>query len=185
MSLLRNWIVNIVLVIIISSLVDILLPNSEMRKYVKFFSGLILIIIILTPIIKLLGTEAGEQIIKTGIEQNSSFENIQPVIRNIEQVQEDMAVEIYENKLESHIKTILKDTVGERDIKIKIKFDDLMWSEQEGKVEKVDIYFSNMTSKDGDRLETESLSNSEKEKIKESVSKICDINREDISIYIQ
>jgi stage III sporulation protein AF len=47
------WITNIILFLFLAIIVDMLLPNSNMKKYAKFVVGLLLIIIIIHPLMKL------------------------------------------------------------------------------------------------------------------------------------
>ncbi|MCQ6278044.1 stage III sporulation protein AF [Bacillus sp. EB600] len=53
MSFLIEWVTNIILFILLATVIDMLLPNSSMQKYTKMVTGLLLIAIILTPILKL------------------------------------------------------------------------------------------------------------------------------------
>lgn len=53
MELLSSWIGNILLFILLASVVELLLPQSAMQKYVKMVLGLLLIVIILTPVFKI------------------------------------------------------------------------------------------------------------------------------------
>jgi stage III sporulation protein AF len=53
MSYLIQWVTNIILFILLATVIDMLLPNSSMQKYTKLVTGLLLIAIILTPILKL------------------------------------------------------------------------------------------------------------------------------------
>lgn len=52
MDLLKAWITNIILFILLATVVDLLLPNSTIKKYTKIVLGLLLITIILNPILK-------------------------------------------------------------------------------------------------------------------------------------
>jgi stage III sporulation protein AF len=56
MSFLIQWVTNIILFILLATVIDMLLPNSSMQKYTKLVTGLLLIAIILTPILKLTST---------------------------------------------------------------------------------------------------------------------------------
>jgi stage III sporulation protein AF len=56
MSVLIGWVTNIILFILLATVIDMLLPNSSMQKYTKLVTGLLLIAIILTPILKLTST---------------------------------------------------------------------------------------------------------------------------------
>jgi stage III sporulation protein AF len=53
MDFLKAWITNIILFILIATVIDMLLPNSSLQKYVKVVVGLLLISIILSPVMKL------------------------------------------------------------------------------------------------------------------------------------
>lgn len=54
MSVLTGWISNIILFILLGIVVDMLLPNSSFRQYVKMVVGLLLIVIILSPVLNIL-----------------------------------------------------------------------------------------------------------------------------------
>lgn len=54
MSYLIEWVTNIILFILLATVIDMLLPNSNMQKYTKLVIGLLLIAIVLTPIFKLM-----------------------------------------------------------------------------------------------------------------------------------
>jgi stage III sporulation protein AF len=64
MSYLTDWITNIILFILLATVVEMLLPNSNMQKYTKLVIGLLLIVVILTPILKLLSTDLDELYVK-------------------------------------------------------------------------------------------------------------------------
>lgn len=57
MNFLSEWITNIILFILLATIIELLLPNSSMQKYVKMVIGLLLIVIILSPILTLLSTD--------------------------------------------------------------------------------------------------------------------------------
>lgn len=57
MDFLKEWVTNIILFILLATVIDMLLPNSNMQKYTKMVTGLLLIAIILTPIFKLISKD--------------------------------------------------------------------------------------------------------------------------------
>ncbi|KMJ60014.1 hypothetical protein AB685_04005 [Bacillus sp. LL01] len=71
MSYLTEWITSIILFILLATVVEMLLPNSSMQKYTKLVIGLLLIVVILTPILKLLSTDMDELFAK--ITTHSSY----------------------------------------------------------------------------------------------------------------
>lgn len=53
-SYLGEWIKHLVLVILVATFLDLLLPNSQMRRYITLVVGLIIIVMILSPILQIL-----------------------------------------------------------------------------------------------------------------------------------
>ncbi|WP_456274083.1 stage III sporulation protein AF [Bacillus sp. AK031] len=79
MSFLTEWITNIIVFVLLASVIDMLLPSSNMQKYTKIVTGLLLIMIILTPIMKLLSSDFEEAIAEINLDgpvQTASVENL-------------------------------------------------------------------------------------------------------------
>ncbi|WAA11427.1 stage III sporulation protein AF [Fervidibacillus halotolerans] len=60
MEFISSWIANIILFIMLAAVVELLLPQSSMQKYVKLVLGLFMIVIILTPIFKFISLDPKE-----------------------------------------------------------------------------------------------------------------------------
>ncbi|VEF47833.1 stage III sporulation protein AF [Bacillus freudenreichii] len=60
MQLLSEWIINIVIFILLAMIVDMLLPQTAIKKYVKLVVGLLLISIVVTPIFQIFSTDFDE-----------------------------------------------------------------------------------------------------------------------------
>lgn len=54
---LYEWIQNLAFYLVIITAVLQILPGKEYKKYIQFFSGMVMILLILTPILKLTGTQ--------------------------------------------------------------------------------------------------------------------------------
>ena len=52
-----EWMRNIAFYLVLITAVVHMVPDSEYKKYIRFFTGLVLILWILTPVLKLLGTD--------------------------------------------------------------------------------------------------------------------------------
>lgn len=50
---LKEWIINITVAVFFTTAVEMILPDNNMKKYAKFVLGLLLIVVIITPLIKL------------------------------------------------------------------------------------------------------------------------------------
>jgi stage III sporulation protein AF len=57
MQFLTEWVTNIIIFVLLATVIDMLLPNSSLQKYTKIVTGLLLIAIILTPVLKLISKD--------------------------------------------------------------------------------------------------------------------------------
>jgi len=57
LEFIKNWVVNIVALVLFIVIIEMLLPNGKMKKYAGIVTGTILIIAIAAPLIGLLGNE--------------------------------------------------------------------------------------------------------------------------------
>jgi stage III sporulation protein AF len=57
MQIVIEWVTNILIFILFAMIIDLLLPSSNMQKYVKMVVGLILLLLMLSPILKLLSIQ--------------------------------------------------------------------------------------------------------------------------------
>jgi stage III sporulation protein AF len=79
MQFLTEWITNIILFVLLATIIEMMIPNSSMQKYVKMVTGLLLIVIILTPLLNLFKKDF-EQLFSslalTPILQEKNIENV-------------------------------------------------------------------------------------------------------------
>ncbi|MGG3644159.1 stage III sporulation protein AF [Bacillus gobiensis] len=57
MSFLTEWLTNIIVFILLAIVIDLLLPNSVMQKYVKMIISLLLILVLLQPIFSIFNAD--------------------------------------------------------------------------------------------------------------------------------
>lgn len=76
-DLVYNWAISITVAIIFSAVISSLLPDTSIKKYVKVVLGVVVSIIILTPLISAFGrvnVESELQNALKGMEQNIEYE---------------------------------------------------------------------------------------------------------------
>lgn len=76
MDFIKEWITNIIIFILLATVLDMLLPNSSFQKYTKIVTGLILIAIILSPIMKIFTSDFETAIASIGQFNIQEDENI-------------------------------------------------------------------------------------------------------------
>ncbi|WP_374720495.1 stage III sporulation protein AF [Parageobacillus toebii] len=74
MQIVIEWVTNILIFILFAMMIDLLLPSSNMQKYVKMVVGLILLLLMLSPILKLLSIDPDRWIASIISEKGSQQE---------------------------------------------------------------------------------------------------------------
>ncbi|MBF8982656.1 stage III sporulation protein AF [Lutibacter sp. B2] len=101
---LKDWIKNIVILIIFITMLELLLPNSSMKKYVNMVVGLLLIIVILNPLVLIVNKniDIENEVFKTSVEIDKNA--VVLTHSNLEKTQENQMIQVYKRKIEQHIK---------------------------------------------------------------------------------
>ena len=110
----KNWIIQILVTVIFMILVDMVLPNNNFKKYAKLATGLIVVIIIITPVFKLFdkGIDVEgkiENYITTFQERESNIDK-----KQIEQDVNKKTVETYKEKLKGAIEQSIYNQTGKK-----------------------------------------------------------------------
>ncbi|MFN7251149.1 MAG: stage III sporulation protein AF [Anaerobacillus sp.] len=82
MQLLTEWISNIILLILLASVLELLLPNSSLQRYVKMVVGLLLLVIILTPLISIFTKDVDSWVSSIGLSNHLEEKNVQFSLEN-------------------------------------------------------------------------------------------------------
>jgi stage III sporulation protein AF len=129
MSFLTDWITNIIIFVLLATVIDMLLPSSNMQKYAKIVTGLLLITIILTPLFKLMATDFDtvmESIDINGDSQNNSVENlIEMKKKEIQASQRAYILEQMAVQMKQQAEKEMMDEHGKVIEKVVVKADDL------------------------------------------------------------
>lgn len=90
----KAWCENILVAVMISTLIEMLLPEGKSQKYIRVVIGIYIIFTILQPVLKFTNTSISlEDVLSKLQTQNSDIGDIE----NIEKDQEDYLKEIEEN----------------------------------------------------------------------------------------
>ncbi|UOE95919.1 stage III sporulation protein AF [Alkalihalobacillus sp. LMS39] len=77
MGVLTDWLTNIILLILLATIIELLLPNSSMQRYVKMVVGLLLLVVLLNPVLSIFSKDIGEflPMLEDNHTSNLSLEN--------------------------------------------------------------------------------------------------------------
>lgn len=138
MAYLKEIVQNLLFYYIIFSVVMSLVGNSSFKKYIEMFSGLVMIIIILNPLIKLFGVENS---LDLNIRKNQLYEITKAESEDImvaEFKQSDAVLKQYEEIIENQIGTVMSN----HDYKatdVKVSIDDVLDSKTFGQIKSVEV----------------------------------------------
>ena len=191
---LSSWAQGIIVAVIIATLIEMILPNSSSKKYVKVVIGMYILFTIVSPIIKKLG---GKDInlntinIEKYEQQISKSDNT--ILRKFEDNNTRSIKDIYVSNLKADISAKLKEKGYEIDTSdIQIKDDEnytiekitLKLIKMEQKQEKNNEIVIN-TVEIGNTIsqkDSKTLSDDDKQEVKDYISETYDIDKKNINI---
>lgn len=198
-NFISQWIKSVVMIFIVISILEIVIPNSNLKKYVNMFIGFLIIIVVITPIVKLLDRhyDIEKEIFRNIVEEIEiqNYDNEKILL-----VQENQIKELYINKIKADVSQILKE-VTDYDIStinISIYEDDINF----GNIKDVEIVLKDKKNEniEGDdsikviNIEEISLKNqeknedlsltAEKEKIIEYLHDRYKVSKDNIKVFI-
>lgn len=106
---LKTWIISVVTTVIFVTVVEIILPEGSIKKYVKLATGLLVMIAVLSPIFK---------IISSNVNLSEKISSYTSSIASTNKVDIEKANEDFKKKTKEAFKNTLKENI-EKDIKEK------------------------------------------------------------------
>jgi len=204
MELFREWIVTIISIIIFVTFIEILLPNSNHRRYISVIIGLLIMFVILKPLLGFVknGSSLGEGILTASNQMEQM--TLQNRVQQHQYSNNDMVLEIYKGDLKKQMISRLENQLGvavhdiellveERDkesfgsikgINILLKEDTVEMNKKEAGIKEVNVNVT-ISSKSNNNIEADSiLIGSRGEAIKDDFSSFYQVSRDNISVAV-
>jgi len=119
---LKEWITNLTIIAVMAAIADIFLPSGSFKKYTGFIFGIILLIIILQPLLKLMGELQGLERRITGNMLLSDMETIQFQSAILKDQQEELVRKTFKSNLEQHIAAEVERHTGSGKAAVNVTF---------------------------------------------------------------
>jgi stage III sporulation protein AF len=122
LKLLGEMVRHVVAILILASFVEMLLPSSEINRYVRLVIGLFVVVAVLTPVVSLLNNrtnwevEAWDQPV-----QEEQFSSILAGGKALSDRSREVAVEQYYRQLERQIEAITQLIPGVEQVQVKVQ----------------------------------------------------------------
>ncbi|MGU3470409.1 stage III sporulation protein AF [Paenibacillus sp. D51F] len=117
-----SWLKDVISVILLASIVDLLLPNKSMQRYARLVTGLIVLLVILTPLLKLAQgdiqgklSESIKDWDREVQDSNVKMPSLDDILRKAEQTSgrsRQQAAELARSQLESEVKAAVEQQTG-------------------------------------------------------------------------
>jgi stage III sporulation protein AF len=135
----KEWITNLTVIAVIAAIVDIFLPSGSFRKYTGFVFGIILLIVILQPLLKLMGQYKTLERQISGNFILSEMETIEFQTGFLEERQEKLIRETFKSNLENHITSEVKRYAETENVFVNVRFAENNGKTDISKIERIDI----------------------------------------------
>ncbi len=141
---LRSWIMNITVIIIFVMFLDMIMPNSSMKRYINVVVGLLIIIVVIKPFV--LVKDYAESFDSEFLEATNFVEQggDQWKSAEINKFQQQKAVEIFENNLKGQIVKLVKNSTKSdyKDISVDLELEKNFESEDFGNIKSITVRLS-------------------------------------------
>lgn len=121
MSWLSQWLKEIIMIILLAAFIDLLLPNRAMQRYVKLMMSLIILLILLSPVIKLFDAKLTDELAS---EWKKASEDSGPVYESLTTIQREAA-----KMSAARNKEVMKVATRQMEVNMKSQLGELLASE--------------------------------------------------------
>lgn len=125
MSVLTELVRNIMLIIILTSFLDMIMPSHSMQRFVKVVMGLFVLIAILNPILNLInqGQEIEAFVWQEEEFYESQFNSVLEQGENLQRVNREILWETYQQKIEKQMETLVLTVDGVEKAEVHVQLD--------------------------------------------------------------
>lgn len=196
---LKNWVIDIAILFVIVSLVEIVVPNSNMKRYINVVIGMLIIIVIIAPFVSLIkhDYDIDKEIYRNIINQ---FESNESKDSKLLSAQEMQIKEIYINKLKNDIKKLINEESDYEVVDVNVYISEK--NEDYGDIEGIELVLNNEIEKeknsedvvnvikieeikvDSKKQDTEKLKEFKDDEIEKLIFERYNISKDNIKIYL-
>jgi len=204
---LRNWVLNIVTLVIFIVLIEIMLPSGRVKKFINLVSGFILIIAIINPFLGLINKNvnlAELQVTSSNLLDRSEIEADSKILKEDQMKQ---TVELYKEKIISQAEESAREVKGVADAKADVIINEDYTSDTFGeikriflslrmddvnqgvkpvsRIEKVEVSGSKGASDKESGVDKGVVSNAISDELETKINKLLDVQKDKVVISLQ
>ncbi|SHH45392.1 stage III sporulation protein AF [Clostridium collagenovorans DSM 3089] len=127
----KGWIVTICTIVILIYCIELLMPNNSMRKYAKFTTGLILVVVIISPVLKFMNGDFSMDQYVSKAEQYLDGESSKVDYEKYKNENVNRTIDNFKKNLEVAYKDKLQKKYNDSNFELEIQCN---YDEKEGKI---------------------------------------------------
>lgn len=127
----KGWIVTICTIVILIYCIELLMPNNSMRKYAKFTTGLILVVVIISPVLKFMNGDFSMDQYVSKAEQYLDGESSKIDYEKYKKENVNRTIDNFKKNLEVAYKDKLQKKYSDSNFELEIQCN---YDEKEGKI---------------------------------------------------
>ncbi|HEX2946435.1 MAG TPA: stage III sporulation protein AF [Clostridia bacterium] len=132
----RQWVINIVTLVLFIVIVEMLLPGGKMKKYINLVTGTILIITIINPLIGLTGKKFDFIASQTKNSNLMGKNQIRKEGKNLEQAQLKQIIEVYRKNIIDQLEQNAEEIDGVKDARADVIINEDYQSQSFGEIKR-------------------------------------------------
>lgn len=139
---LKSWVTNIVILVILISFLEIILPTSNMKRYINMIIGLLVILVLINPFIALITNDMSieKEVFSNILEANEMSRSNK---ENFSDVQDNQVIELYKDSLRKEMLDLINSKTKYMIANISIGIVENREDERFGEIEEVSLIVDN------------------------------------------
>lgn len=189
---LREWIISICTAVFFITAVEIILPDTSMKKYAKFVLGLILITVFINPIIKIFDKNFDINVYTANIVKDFDKKKTESEFKQYKEKNLNSTLEVFKLNLQTSCEKKLKEKYPDSNYKVqvnasydsendKLMIKDIKVGVKDGSVEKIKKIKIGDDAKSVNN--TDNMDNEKSTDIKKYLSNELNVSKDVIQIY--
>lgn len=188
------WVKNIILIVLFASFMELLLPNTSMKRFIRVIMGIFIMLAILNPLLHFFETEkAGEHVAALSRDNmhNTKTDTITKVLDSTATKREELINTAYTQDLTRQITAVVKSIGGVDDAIVKVNVNN-----ETNTIRSIIVYVKpsdNTYSKNnikidsiviGKKIRSQEIQEGLTEKVRQTVSELYQLPQKDIDIEL-
>jgi stage III sporulation protein AF len=113
---------NVVIIVLLTTFLDMILPSSNLQRFVKVIMGLFVVVTLLNPLINLFTKDRNFEVLAwQQAENGAGFKSVQSKTETLQEVNQQLFLENYEKQLAGQMEALVKLVQGVQTAEVELK----------------------------------------------------------------